>query len=90
VSGSDAILVGEGWISEHFFTTEATSQSFQARVLERRKAWDAEAKEKRPTPRSRFTDARQALEVELAGLAELTDPDAAVAHDVETVVKAHL
>ena len=30
VSASDAILVGEGWISEHYFTTDATSQSFQA------------------------------------------------------------
>lgn len=88
MSGSDAILVGEGWISEHFFTTDATSQSFQAKVLERRKAWDAEAKEQRSTPRSRFSEARQSLEVELAGLAELTDPDAAVPHDVETVVKA--
>ncbi|WP_141282795.1 class I SAM-dependent DNA methyltransferase, partial [Pseudonocardia hydrocarbonoxydans] len=88
MSGSDAILVGEGWISEHFFTTDATSQSFQAKVLERRKAWDAEAKEQRPTPRSRFSEVRPSLEVELAGLAELTDPDAAVPHDAETVIKA--
>lgn len=88
MSGSDAILVGEGWISEHYFTTDATAQSFQARVLERRKSWDAEAKEQRPTPRSRFTDARHGLEVDLAGLAELTDPTATVALDPETVVKA--
>ncbi len=86
MSSSDAILVGEGWISEHFFTTDATSQSFQAKVLERRKAWDAEAKEDRPTPRSRFTGARQDLEVALAGLAELTDP--AMPSDAEIVAKA--
>ncbi len=29
---SDAIVVGEDWISEHYFTTDATKQSFQARV----------------------------------------------------------
>jgi hypothetical protein len=89
MSVSDAILVGEGWISEHFFTTDATSQSFQAKVLERRKAWDAEAKENRQTPRSRFTEARQDLETELAKLAELADPDATSgAHDRQTVTEA--
>ena len=31
MSGSDAIIVGEGWISEHYFTTDAKAQSFQAR-----------------------------------------------------------
>ena len=54
MSSSDAILVGEGWISEHYFTTDATSQSFQAKVIERRKAWDVEEKEGRPTPRTAF------------------------------------
>ena len=38
MAASDAIVIGEAWISEHFFTTDARSQSFQARVLERRKA----------------------------------------------------
>lgn len=75
MSTSDAIIVGEGWISEHFFTTEATSQSFLAKVLDRRRTWEAEAKEKRPTPRSRFTEARQKLELDLAGLAEIAEPE---------------
>ena len=88
MSGSDAILVGEGWISEHYITTDATSQSFRARVLERRKAWDAEAKEDRPTTRSRFLAARSWLEAQLAGLAELADPDASVDTDPETLAKA--
>lgn len=88
MSGSDAILVGEGWISEHYVTTDATSQSFRARALERRKAWDAEAKEDRPTPRSRFLAARSSLEARLAGLAELADPDAAVVTDPKTLAKA--
>ena len=88
MSGSDAILVGEGWISEHYFTTDATAQSFQAKVSERRKMWDAEAKQQRPTPRTRFTEARQGLEVELASLAELTDPEAPVPHDRSMIAKA--
>lgn len=85
MSGSDAILVGEGWISEHYFTTDATSQSFHAKVLERRKTWDAEAKEARATPRSRFTDVRQKLERDLGGLTELTDP--ATGTDPEVLAK---
>ncbi|MEV4705735.1 Eco57I restriction-modification methylase domain-containing protein [Actinoplanes sp. NPDC049316] len=77
MSGSDAILVGEGWISEHYFTTEATKESFRAKVLERRAAWDAEDAAKRSTPRSRFITARQELETDLATLTELLDPAAA-------------
>ena len=38
---SDALIVGEDWISEHYFTTDATKESFQAKVLERRKQWQA-------------------------------------------------
>jgi len=71
---TDAIVVGEGWISEHYFTTDAKSQSFQAKVIERRKSWDAEAGQGRPTVRSRFTEARQQLEAGLGALSEHTDP----------------
>ncbi|GIE95805.1 class I SAM-dependent DNA methyltransferase [Paractinoplanes rishiriensis] len=89
MSMSDAILVGEGWISEHYFTTDATKDSFRARVLERRKAWDAEADERRLTPRSRFTEARQELEADLAKLGELTDVEADLgATDPQTVADA--
>ena len=38
---SNALVVGEDWISEHYFTTDATKESFLARVLERRKEWEA-------------------------------------------------
>ncbi|MBN9738712.1 MULTISPECIES: restriction endonuclease subunit M [unclassified Pseudonocardia] len=88
MSGSDAILVGESWISEHYFGSEATAQSFHAEVLARRKAWDAEEKADRPTPRTRFTKVRQKLEVDLAALAELADRESAVVQDDETVAKA--
>ncbi|SOC50280.1 hypothetical protein SAMN05660748_3024 [Blastococcus aggregatus] len=80
MAGSDAILIGEDWISEHFFTTDATSQSFQARVVTRRKAWDEAQAEARPaedgaervaaTTRARFTQARRWLQDQLAGLGE--------------------
>ncbi len=66
MSSSDAILVGESWISEHYFTTDATSQSFQAKVIERRKAWDVEEKDDLKTPRARFTAARAGLSSALA------------------------
>ncbi|GAA1082156.1 class I SAM-dependent DNA methyltransferase [Pseudonocardia alni] len=88
MSSSDAILVGESWISEHYFGSEATSQSFHAEVLARRKTWDAEEKADRPTPRTRFTKVRQKLEVDLAALAELADRESAVVQDDETVAKA--
>ncbi|WP_366518088.1 DNA methyltransferase, partial [uncultured Georgenia sp.] len=78
---SDALIVGEDWISEHYFTTDATKESFQAKVLERRKQWQAE--KDAGTVRTRFTATRRALLDQLAGLAEAEDPTAAVAavHD---------
>lgn len=77
MSVTDAIVIGEAWISEHYFTTDAKSQSFQAKVLERRKVWDAEAAEGRSTVRSRFTEARPGLEIDLGSLAERSDPASA-------------
>ncbi|GAB2857869.1 class I SAM-dependent DNA methyltransferase [Myroides odoratimimus subsp. xuanwuensis] len=63
---SDAIVVGEEWISEHYFTTDATKESFKARVLARRSDWDATKEE--GNPRSRFTAARTSLLNRLATL----------------------
>lgn len=62
---SDALIVGEDWISEHYFTTDAKSESFQAKVTERRKAWDAETA---TTVRARFTSARRELGTSIADL----------------------
>jgi hypothetical protein len=67
MASSDAFVIGEDWISEHYFTTDAKSQSFQARVLERRRVWD-DAAEGVATIRSRFTAARGPLEASLAAL----------------------
>ena len=71
---SDALVVGEDWISEHYFTTDATKESFLARVLERRKEWEALEKPAdpstapTPTPRSRFRSEHSRLEELLAVL----------------------
>ena len=70
MGGSDAILVGEDWISEHYFTTEATSQSFQARVIARRKEW--EENKDLGTTLTRFAEHRRPL---LDRLATLGTPD---------------
>ena len=71
---SDALVVGEDWISEHYVTTDATKESFLARVLERRKEWETLEKPAdpnaapTPTPRSRFRSERSHLEELLAAL----------------------
>ncbi|MFT4216087.1 MAG: class I SAM-dependent DNA methyltransferase, partial [Micropruina sp.] len=71
MSVSDAILIGEDWISEHYFTTDATRQSFKAQVLARRKVWDEQ--KDAGSVRSRFTAARGSLLSRLASLND--DPD---------------
>lgn len=73
----DSIVVGEDWISEHFFTTDSTKESFQAEVVRLRKSWDEQAKEGHSTTLSRFSEVRGRLQVLLAGLSE--DPSGAPA-----------
>jgi hypothetical protein len=68
MAASGALIVGEDWISEHYFTTDAKSESFQAKVAERRKAWDEDAKSGAGTVRSRFTAARSRLGTSIADL----------------------
>ena len=72
---SDALVVGEDWISEHYFTTDATRESFQGRVIERRKTWEAEASNEVATTRSRFLAARGDLEKRLVAIAEAIGAD---------------
>ncbi|MSS46577.1 class I SAM-dependent DNA methyltransferase [Cutibacterium sp. WCA-380-WT-3A] len=62
---SDALIVVEDWISEHFFTTDARKESFQKLVLDRRKQWDGEDI---ATTRSRFTGQASKLATMLAAL----------------------
>ncbi|WP_024794786.1 Eco57I restriction-modification methylase domain-containing protein [Tomitella biformata] len=73
----DSIVIGEDWISEHYFTTDSTKESFHGRVLALRKLWDAEAKAGRSTVRSDLLAAAGDLQATLAGLSE--NPDGASA-----------
>ncbi|MFE4726126.1 DNA methyltransferase [Microbacterium sp. NPDC056736] len=68
---SDAFVVGEDWISEHYFNTESTKQSFQSRVAALRKAWDERAKDGEQTPSTRLAAVRRDLLGALAS--ETTD-----------------
>ncbi len=71
----DSIVVGEDWISEHYFTTDSVKESFHGKVMELRKSWDAEAKEGRKTVRSSLLSAAGDLHTILGSLAE--NPEAA-------------
>lgn len=73
----DSIVIGEDWISEHYFTTDSAKESFHGKVLELRKLWDAEKKDGRTTVRDDLLAATGELQTALAALAE--NPDAAPA-----------
>ncbi len=75
----DSIVVGEDWISEHYFTTDSTKESLQGKVIELRKQWDAEAAEGRDTVRRHLLAAAGELQTALSALAEHPD-DAPAAH----------
>ena len=85
---SDAIVVGEEWISEHYFTTDATKESFKARVLARRSDWDA-VKEQ-GSPRTRFTAARTSLLNRLATLDATTNEHASDVRAINADVRSVL
>ncbi|MCW2685864.1 MAG: restriction endonuclease subunit, partial [Mycobacterium sp.] len=73
----DSIVVGEDWISEHYFTTDSPRESFQGKVIELRKQWDAEGAEGRDTVRRRLLGAAGELQTALSTLTE--NPDGAAA-----------
>lgn len=63
---SDAFVVVGEWLSEYYFTSDATKESFRAKVLARRKEWEDQSS----SPRERFTAVRGELERRLGGLSE--------------------
>jgi hypothetical protein len=75
VSVSDAFVVGEDFVSEHYFSTDAKTQSFQAMVADRRKGWDADRDAGHPTPESAYSAARGELTRIFNGLSENADTD---------------
>ena len=81
MTASDAIVVGEDWISEHYFTTDATKESFQARVLARRKEWDAQKDDGDPAHAGSPPPASSLLD-------RFADPRRTTTTDVEPTVRA--
>lgn len=57
----DALIIGESWLSEHFFTTDSKSESFRAEVVKRHKLWKATEDDGHESARSRFKSHRAAL-----------------------------
>lgn len=82
----DSIVVGEDWISEHFFTTDSTKESFQAEVVKLRKSWDEDAKAGHSTTLTRFSECRGQLQILLSGLSE----DASGASDAYGLLRSAL
>jgi hypothetical protein len=78
----DSIVVGEDWISEHYFNTDSTKESFQSEVLKLRKQWDEQAKEGHDSVLKRFLGERGTFQVELAELLEEPSKASAVYHKV--------
>jgi hypothetical protein len=82
----DSIVVGEDWISEHYFTTDSPRESFQGKVIELRKQWDAEAAEGRDTVRRRLLGAAGEMQTELSTLVENPDGAPAAHATIRTVL----
>ncbi|MBC7633562.1 MAG: class I SAM-dependent DNA methyltransferase, partial [Flavobacterium sp.] len=85
---SDAFIVGEEWISEHYFNTDVAKQSFQARVVQRRKAWDEQSDGGQKSTRDYFASARADL---VRATAELEDGETVDARGaISSLLKTHL
>ncbi|WEK61719.1 MAG: class I SAM-dependent DNA methyltransferase [Candidatus Microbacterium colombiense] len=79
---SDAFIVGEDWISEHYFNTESAKQSFQGRVTARRKDWDERESAGEKTPRSRLAATAGTITSQLAAVDTSGDVDGAAEVDL--------
>lgn len=78
---SDAFIVGEDWISEHYFNTESAKQSFQGRVIARRKDWDERESAGEKTSRSRLAASGAALTSLLSNIDTDADDGAVIEVD---------
>mgnify|MGYP006981342744 CR=1 FL=1 len=88
MSASDAFIVGESWISEHYFTSDSTKESFHSRVLARRKDWDNASREGEETIRSCFSAHRRELLTEFSALS--ANGDGQTPEDLHTLYKDFL
>jgi hypothetical protein len=87
----DSFVVGEDFVSEHFFTTDTTKagESFQSEVLKLRKQWDETSKEGHESPLDRFRKARGQLQIDLGTLAEEPDNAARIYRDLRQAFGFH-
>ncbi|MDP9998290.1 Eco57I restriction-modification methylase domain-containing protein [Pseudarthrobacter sulfonivorans] len=87
----DSFVVGEDFVSEHFFTTDTTKagESFQSEVLKLRKEWDDTSKEGHESPLDRFRKARGQLQIDLGTLAEEPDNAARIYRDLRQSLGFH-
>lgn len=68
MSTSEAFGIVNDWISEHYFTDTGKGDTFQKQVRALRKIWDQDAAEGQPTPVTRFSAKRLAVQEALASL----------------------
>ncbi|GAA3946012.1 Eco57I restriction-modification methylase domain-containing protein [Pseudoclavibacter caeni] len=73
MAASDAIIIGESWISEHFFTSDSTKESFQAKVHEREQEWKQQRADGLESPLSRFEHIMPQLASVFGSLSENDD-----------------
>ncbi|MDO5094279.1 MAG: hypothetical protein Q4D79_12855, partial [Propionibacteriaceae bacterium] len=78
MADSDALIVVEDFLSEHYFTTDADRESFRGKVLARAKQWKTEDS----SVESRFKASRSRLTSALVGLYSGDSPDAEAASKV--------
>lgn len=86
---SDAFIVSEDWISESYFTSDATKQSYLARVIERRKGWETRKAELRESPLSRFSAVRGEISSLIVAATDDSTGDgsrSAAAHDLTALL----
>ncbi|GAB3606749.1 class I SAM-dependent DNA methyltransferase [Conyzicola nivalis] len=86
---SDAFIVSEDWISESYFTSDATKQSYFARVIERRKGWEARKAELGNSPLTRFSAVRGEISSLIVAAADESTGDgsrADAAHDLTALL----
>lgn len=87
----DSFVVGEDFVSEHFFTTDTTKagESFQSEVLKLRKQWDDTSKEGHESPLDGFRKARGQLQIDLGTLAEEPGNAARIYRDLRQALGFH-
>jgi len=87
----DSFVVGEDFVSEHFFTTDTTKagESFHSEVLKLRKQWDDTSKEGHESPLDRFRKARGQLQIDLGTLAEEPGNAARIYRDLRQALGFH-